>query len=510
MRLWWAVLAVFAVLAWRASATSTPLHDALARMAASPARYHTQGELDACFRILATGSGQVDSAACPRIVEAAHGAGNGPPCPYLRVSSTASEPALTVLRFRKGSPGRHAMLLFGEHARELVSPETALALAEALCLLDPNTVELAAEVLGQYEVVLVPLANPVGHQQVFDGEFCKRTNENGVDLNRNWASHWRPAGAYGGTHARTRRGATDTLGCTRALARCSDSEVLSPETNSGTAPFSEPETVALRALMDDVRPFFFTTVHSGTLGMYSPFAYSTSLPPNHDAMLSVLEAVNPEVCNCPVGAAGKQVGYLCPGTCLDYAYERDGARFAFAVEIFSGEEAAAEMVAMQESDLWSLRRPAAALQSSVAALLAGDGAAAAAAAGEARSGSIAALMAVREADTVASSESMATLREQWQQQQQQQQRRRLLAPAKFGSRLRGSGVQGDRAFSLPPHESCFLQEAASVRAQAQAAISPRECLALFNPITAPDLQRVSHSWARALLRMAQLSAQHAS
>ncbi len=25
--------------------------------------------------------------------------------------------------------------------------------------------------------------------------------------------------------------------------------------------------------------------------------------------------------NCDVGAAGKDVGYLCPGTCLDYAYE---------------------------------------------------------------------------------------------------------------------------------------------------------------------------------------------
>jgi len=26
--------------------------------------------------------------------------------------------------------------------------------------------------------------------------------------------------------------------------------------------------------------------------------------------------------NCKIGAAGKEVGYLCPGTSLDYAYDQ--------------------------------------------------------------------------------------------------------------------------------------------------------------------------------------------
>jgi len=35
-----------------------------------------------------------------------------------------------------------------------------------------------------------------------------------------------------------------------------------------------------------------------------------------------------------VGAAGKQVGYLCPGTCLDYIYDKLGAKYSFAFEIY--------------------------------------------------------------------------------------------------------------------------------------------------------------------------------
>jgi hypothetical protein len=31
--------------------------------------------------------------------------------------------------------------------------------------------------------------------------------------------------------------------------------------------------------------------------------------------------MNDYFCRCDHGCAGKLVGYLCPGTCLDYAYD---------------------------------------------------------------------------------------------------------------------------------------------------------------------------------------------
>jgi murein tripeptide amidase MpaA len=65
----------------------------------------------------------------------------------------------------------------------------------------------------------------------------------GVDLNRNWDSHWQKVEG-------------------------------DEQTYSGAAPFSEPETVALKNALEKYQPFLFLTIHSGTMGMYTPYAYS--------------------------------------------------------------------------------------------------------------------------------------------------------------------------------------------------------------------------------------------
>lgn len=50
--------------------------------------------------------------------------------------------------------------------------------------------------------------------------------------------------------------------------------------------------------------------------------------------MSVLNQLNPKHCQCSAGAAGKEVGYLCPGTCLDYAYDTMKVPYVFAWEIY--------------------------------------------------------------------------------------------------------------------------------------------------------------------------------
>lgn len=70
--------------------------------------------------------------------------------------------------------------------------------------------------------------------------------------------------------------------------------------------------------------------------MYTPFAYKASQPKRHeDVMLSVLNKLNTKYCSCNVGAAGDKVGYLSPGTCLDYAYDKLSVPYSFAFEIYS-------------------------------------------------------------------------------------------------------------------------------------------------------------------------------
>jgi hypothetical protein len=168
------------------------------------------------------------------------------------------------------------MLVFGEHARELVSPELSLRLARDICasvksgrniarfmqadLRDGSGNGAAADVgtdsaayasalqylaTQAFSILIVPLANAAGRRTVEQGQFCKRTNGADVDLNRNWDAHWQAAD-----------------GTTVA------------DSMPGAAPFSEPETQALRAVMLEFRPHMFLSVHSGTLGMYTPPAFA--------------------------------------------------------------------------------------------------------------------------------------------------------------------------------------------------------------------------------------------
>jgi len=204
-----------------------------------------------------------------------------------------------------------ALYFFGEHARELISPESALGFAKLMCgELEPRGDFTQADIdyaLQHLEIAFFPNINPQGRMLVEGGEYCQRVNENGVDLNRNWDAHW-------------------------------SATPPKQDTYPGTEAFSEPETQILRSFATKYRPHMFLTIHSGTLGMYTPFAYSQKTPkgPNERVMLEILEKLNPNYCSCSVGAAGKEVGYLCPGTCLDYIYDDLGADYSFAVEIFDG------------------------------------------------------------------------------------------------------------------------------------------------------------------------------
>ena len=189
----------------------------------------------------------------------------------LRFKSRALTPSENPVK-----PKEKIMFLFGEHAREFVSVEAALRLSGALMGQDKDEElnEMARKVLEKYDVVSIPVANPLGRAKAESGEFCYRDNGNGVDLNRNWDAHW-------------------------------DASLNDGNTNSGSGPFSEPETKILRDVMTETSPHIFMTVHSGTLGMYTPFAYSTSIPtgPEESEMLSMILPLDEESCQCPMGAA---------------------------------------------------------------------------------------------------------------------------------------------------------------------------------------------------------------
>ncbi len=134
---------------------------------------------------------------------------------------------------------------------------------------------------------LVLVANPLGRAKVEHGDFCLRTSPHStVDLNRDWSSHWRK-------------------------------EASAADQQPGEAPFSQPETRLVRDSLQKEKIDFFISVHSGKLGLYTPFASDTR-PAEEGDVLELAREVSHLYCQCPVGSAGQMLGEGAYGTCLDW------------------------------------------------------------------------------------------------------------------------------------------------------------------------------------------------
>jgi len=219
--------------------------------------------------------------------------------------------SLDVLKISRSGAGakKKAMLVFGEHAREIISPESALNFARTLCGQGPDA-ERARKVLDTVSFTIVPNANPLGRKQVEEGYYCKRTNEDGVDLNRNFGEDH---------HGEENRG---------------------DETNAGPSGFSEPESKMLKSLVDEERPDIYLSVHSGAYLLGTPYGYSRDRQPENEAnMEAVLQSISEKYCDggCPYGNLAELIHYDSPGCDIDYVSEKVGTPYVFTWEIYVGE-----------------------------------------------------------------------------------------------------------------------------------------------------------------------------
>jgi hypothetical protein len=141
------------------------------------------------------------------------------------------------------------------------------------------------------------------------GEYCKRTNLNNVDLNRNWNYHW-----------------NKDIG-------------LPEEENPGSRPFSENETVFIHDSLKKFDAHILLSIHSGFYGLFLPYAYNRrECRKNNRKMKSILNEMQERYCSvCKVGSPALLIGYKSSGTCLDYAYKRLKVPYTFAFEIYSDE-----------------------------------------------------------------------------------------------------------------------------------------------------------------------------
>ncbi|EFN75265.1 carboxypeptidase B [Harpegnathos saltator] len=177
-------------------------------------------------------------------------------CSVTTIGYSIEGRLLKVLRISNGKPDVPAIWIDGGiHAREWISPASVTYIINYL-------VENSENLKADYYIL--PVANPDGYEYTFNSDRLWRKNRrtagysgcSGVDLNRNFGYRW------GGK------------GTSKDVCR---------ETYSGAAPFSEPETDAIRNFFEASSANFKAYLSFHSYGQYVlyPWGYDRRVPPDY-------------------------------------------------------------------------------------------------------------------------------------------------------------------------------------------------------------------------------------
>ena len=149
------------------------------------------------------------------------------------------------------------------HAREVMTPEVAIDIAEYLASRYQEDDQVKNWV-NSNEIWVLPMLNVDGNNKVWNGSTMWRKNVaggHGVDINRNYPYKWSSCnGSSGSTWSQTYRG---------------------PEAGS------EPETQALMGLISSTRPVFSISYHSYSELVLYPFGCRGEKTVTHDLIASI-------------------------------------------------------------------------------------------------------------------------------------------------------------------------------------------------------------------------------
>ncbi|XP_012230102.1 carboxypeptidase B isoform X2 [Linepithema humile] len=177
-------------------------------------------------------------------------------CSVRTIGESIEGRPLKVLRISNGKPNAPALWIDGGiHAREWISPA---AVTYVIDYLVENSEKL------ETDYYILPVVNPDGYEYSFNSERLWRKNRrkasnvgcSGVDLNRNFGYRWGGKGT---------------------------SQNVCHDTYSGTGPFSEPETGAIRNFFQTSAANFKAYLSFHSYGQYIlyPWGYDKRVPPDY-------------------------------------------------------------------------------------------------------------------------------------------------------------------------------------------------------------------------------------
>ncbi len=217
--------------------------------------------------------------------------------------------------------------LGAHHAREPISLEVVMAILNHI-LENYETDPTITDNVNNAQIWFVPLVNPDGHKIVTDEvdmwwrkNICDNNGNgvldpsyynnypDGVDPNRNYGFEWGLVGA-------------------------SDNPVS--QTYHGLEPFSEPETTAIKQLLDSLHFVTGISYHSYGEVVLFPFGYNNGVTsPDHDALEDLAVSMASSIPGIYSGFYTPQESWMlypCMGTTDDYSYGVNGT-FAYTFEL---------------------------------------------------------------------------------------------------------------------------------------------------------------------------------
>ncbi len=217
--------------------------------------------------------------------------------------------AARVTNHAISSPKPAFFLVAAHHARELVTPELALNYLDYLTANYGSDAKITW-LLNTREVWVMPVVNPDGHKLAEQGYYQRKNtnhtnggncmvpplsyNQFGTDLNRNYEKSWGTAGT--------------------SVNPCN-------ELYRGTAPWSEPETIAVRDFCRAYGIDFLITLHSyGNLVLW-PWSHTYDPAPDSAALAAIGEKM--ATYNDYQATSGANL-YLASGTTDDWSYDELG------------------------------------------------------------------------------------------------------------------------------------------------------------------------------------------
>jgi len=193
------------------------------------------------------------------------------------------------------------------HAREIITPEILLYWMHYL-VNNYGTDSTITSIVNHRQIWIVPLVNPDGFEYVRNVDMWWRKNRRrnsdgsyGVDLNRNYSFKW----------------GLDDIG---------SSGRPSSNVYRGTAPFSEPETRAVRDLVEAHHFVISLSFHSyGRMFLY-PWGYIAEDTPDNSTFKAIADSVT-AYNGYSGGNAKSGIIYLVNGECDDWLYGEQQAKF---------------------------------------------------------------------------------------------------------------------------------------------------------------------------------------